>query len=284
MDIQSSYENADPLTFVHNTSANMETPLLPSLKEMLANVDNMRYNNPATNYYQQDPHLHHLDTIYKSGTKLCTTCPTPATRSTTITINNNVNNNTTNNNIGTKHCPVNIPYQGLPSRFTPSPQHVETYQRALSPTALRTTTLFGAPIPPTPITAANLQKDNNHTTFPASDDLDAMKVTAYCNLTWSLKRTTNTDVKNIFEDAIAKTLTPKSLKHIEKHKRMKTPRVCRACGSISTPQWRSGPLGRGTLCNACGLKERKKSKKSGVLQDMDIPGQKVDVFSYQTCS
>jgi len=281
MDIQSSYENAGP--FVHNTSVNMETPLLPSLKEMLANVDNMRYNTPTINYYQQDPHLHHLDTIYKSGTKLCTTCPTPATRSTTRTINNNVNINTTNN-IGTKQCPVNIPYQGLPSRFTPSPQHVETYQCALSPTALRTTTLFGVPIPPTPI-PAYLQKDNNQATFPASDDLDAMKMTAFCNLTWSLKRTTNTsDAKNVYEEAIAKSLTPKSLKHIEKHKRMKTPRVCRACGSISTPQWRSGPLGRGTLCNACGLKERKKSKKSGVLQDMDIAGQKVDVFSYQSCS
>lgn len=28
---------------------------------------------------------------------------------------------------------------------------------------------------------------------------------------------------------------------------------CLACGATSTPEWRKGPLGRRTLCNACGL-------------------------------
>ena len=31
-------------------------------------------------------------------------------------------------------------------------------------------------------------------------------------------------------------------------------KICSNCGVIKTPVWRKGPLGTGTLCNACGLK------------------------------
>ncbi|XP_062182024.1 uncharacterized protein LOC133886289 [Phragmites australis] len=31
-------------------------------------------------------------------------------------------------------------------------------------------------------------------------------------------------------------------------------RVCSHCHSSDTPQWRAGPRGRGTLCNACGIR------------------------------
>jgi hypothetical protein len=33
-------------------------------------------------------------------------------------------------------------------------------------------------------------------------------------------------------------------------------RRCRHCGTDKTPQWRGGPEGRGTLCNACGVRYR----------------------------
>lgn len=33
-------------------------------------------------------------------------------------------------------------------------------------------------------------------------------------------------------------------------------RSCLHCGSMETPQWREGPMGRGTLCNACGVRYR----------------------------
>lgn len=32
---------------------------------------------------------------------------------------------------------------------------------------------------------------------------------------------------------------------------------CRNCGALSTPQWRCGPEGPRTLCNACGVRWRK---------------------------
>lgn len=35
-------------------------------------------------------------------------------------------------------------------------------------------------------------------------------------------------------------------------------RACRHCDSTETPQWRAGPDGPGTLCNACGIRYTKK--------------------------
>uniref|UniRef100_A0A0E0MK48 GATA-type domain-containing protein n=1 Tax=Oryza punctata TaxID=4537 RepID=A0A0E0MK48_ORYPU len=41
-----------------------------------------------------------------------------------------------------------------------------------------------------------------------------------------------------------------------KAKKQKRKRSCVHCGSTETPQWREGPMGRGTLCNACGVRYR----------------------------
>ncbi|KAJ3205413.1 hypothetical protein HDU82_005213, partial [Entophlyctis luteolus] len=37
------------------------------------------------------------------------------------------------------------------------------------------------------------------------------------------------------------------------------PKKCVNCGTMSTPLWRRGPQGLATLCNACGVKWRKKA-------------------------
>jgi GATA-binding protein, other eukaryote len=39
--------------------------------------------------------------------------------------------------------------------------------------------------------------------------------------------------------------------------------MCLQCGAAVTPQWRSGPMGQGTLCNAY----RVRLKVAGVLRD-----------------
>eukprot|EP01103_Thecamoeba_quadrilineata_P007821 TRINITY_DN17641_c0_g1_i1.p1 TRINITY_DN17641_c0_g1~~TRINITY_DN17641_c0_g1_i1.p1 ORF type:complete len:316 (-),score=29.45 TRINITY_DN17641_c0_g1_i1:70-1017(-) len=39
-------------------------------------------------------------------------------------------------------------------------------------------------------------------------------------------------------------------------------RICSKCGTDSTPEWRRSPEGSTTLCNACGLKEKKRAKNS----------------------
>ena len=39
-----------------------------------------------------------------------------------------------------------------------------------------------------------------------------------------------------------------------KKRKMKDPLICQSCGTLESPEWRKGPEGRKTLCNACGCK------------------------------
>ncbi|KAI8371094.1 hypothetical protein BD560DRAFT_396068 [Blakeslea trispora] len=43
--------------------------------------------------------------------------------------------------------------------------------------------------------------------------------------------------------------------------------VCADCGTTSSPEWRKGPQGPKTLCNACGLRWAKKNKKRDLNED-----------------
>jgi hypothetical protein len=56
-------------------------------------------------------------------------------------------------------------------------------------------------------------------------------------------------------------------------------RACASCGTSKTPMWRRGPTGKGTLCNACGVrwsltKNKKPVTKS--LRSHDDPKKKED--------
>ena len=45
-----------------------------------------------------------------------------------------------------------------------------------------------------------------------------------------------------------------------KHKRGEEDKVCTECGTNESPEWRKGPTGAKTLCNACGLRFAKRRK------------------------
>lgn len=47
--------------------------------------------------------------------------------------------------------------------------------------------------------------------------------------------------------------------------------VCTDCGTLDSPEWRKGPNGPKTLCNACGLRWAKKEKKVS-KNEGDTPG------------
>ncbi|KAJ5296026.1 hypothetical protein PENANT_c021G08370 [Penicillium antarcticum] len=47
----------------------------------------------------------------------------------------------------------------------------------------------------------------------------------------------------------------------DRRKRLKSQHVCGDCGTADSPEWRKGPNGPKTLCNACGLRWSKKEKK-----------------------
>ncbi|KAJ6261748.1 hypothetical protein Dda_2547 [Drechslerella dactyloides] len=47
--------------------------------------------------------------------------------------------------------------------------------------------------------------------------------------------------------------------------------VCTDCGTLDSPEWRKGPTGPKTLCNACGLRWAKKEKKRGSVSGPSQP-------------
>ncbi|GAA5831680.1 hypothetical protein JCM11251_000792 [Rhodosporidiobolus azoricus] len=51
-----------------------------------------------------------------------------------------------------------------------------------------------------------------------------------------------------------------------------TGRVCQNCGRDSSPEWRAGPGGQKTLCNACGLRWAKAQKQANKSAGGAVPG------------
>jgi len=65
----------------------------------------------------------------------------------------------------------------------------------------------------------------------------------------------------------------------KRRKAITTDRVCKICGDTQTPEWRKGPQGSHTLCNACGLNYAKKVKQE--RQNLERQGrrkQSIDVI------
>ncbi|KAF2157684.1 hypothetical protein K461DRAFT_219864 [Myriangium duriaei CBS 260.36] len=60
----------------------------------------------------------------------------------------------------------------------------------------------------------------------------------------------------------------------EKKKKLKVADeyVCADCGTLDSPEWRKGPKGPKTLCNACGLRWAKKEKKRSGPESGNTPG------------
>ncbi|KAL4961482.1 GATA transcription factor LreB [Aspergillus stella-maris] len=56
-------------------------------------------------------------------------------------------------------------------------------------------------------------------------------------------------------------LEPQVLSESEPRKRLKGEYQCADCGTSDSPEWRKGPDGPKTLCNACGLRWAKSQKK-----------------------
>ncbi|KAL6788396.1 GATA zinc finger domain-containing protein [Trichoderma sp. SZMC 28013] len=53
----------------------------------------------------------------------------------------------------------------------------------------------------------------------------------------------------------------KSVTEVKKSRNRAAPGRCHSCNRTETPEWRRGPDGVGTLCNACGLQYAKLRRK-----------------------
>ncbi|ORX84982.1 hypothetical protein K493DRAFT_341856 [Basidiobolus meristosporus CBS 931.73] len=66
----------------------------------------------------------------------------------------------------------------------------------------------------------------------------------------------------------ATSAVPTIIKKKRKHKlEDDIDRVCTECGKTDSPEWRKGPHGPKTLCNACGLRWAKKSRRESKGED-----------------
>lgn len=74
----------------------------------------------------------------------------------------------------------------------------------------------------------------------------------------------------------AKRLTPK-----KRARDVLDSTVCHHCGTSETPEWRRGPDGARTLCNACGLYHAKMVKKNGPLAAAEILKRKQEFHQQQ---
>lgn len=59
---------------------------------------------------------------------------------------------------------------------------------------------------------------------------------------------------------------------------------CADCGTSKTPLWRSGPAGPKSLCNACGIRSRKKRRAILGLKPEDKKSRKINNGSGMTSS
>jgi len=62
------------------------------------------------------------------------------------------------------------------------------------------------------------------------------------------------------EDPLKKKKAPKKVVPTEQY-------VCITCGRTDSPEWRKGPLGPKTLCNACGLRWAKQTKVQKLTEE-----------------
>ena len=72
------------------------------------------------------------------------------------------------------------------------------------------------------------------------------------NLTWSSSNScSTTNPRNLFQK---KKRGRKKKMRCHQYQVVRSERKCGHCGVEKTPQWRAGPMGAKTLCNACGVR------------------------------
>ncbi|XP_059460887.1 GATA transcription factor 16 [Corylus avellana] len=68
------------------------------------------------------------------------------------------------------------------------------------------------------------------------------------------------------------TKNPNGVSSEESHKK-----TCADCGTSKTPLWRGGPAGPKSLCNACGIRSRKKRRATLGLNKEDKKAKKTSI-------
>ncbi|GAM26344.1 hypothetical protein SAMD00019534_095190 [Acytostelium subglobosum LB1] len=163
----------------------------------------------------------------------------------------------------------------LPSP-TPSPKHLPSLPIVLSD--LKTIGQTSAATTPTSTTMSTISTTTpaqHATTQPVKIIPSATVLPTQSSApTMSLPPPTSTTGDKTIKTQLDKPKRPKT----EKVSSSSSTRVCEFCKCNTTPTWRRGPSGKGSLCNACGIKWRLKGKDSLVKKPkLDLLGAKQGV-------
>lgn len=74
----------------------------------------------------------------------------------------------------------------------------------------------------------------------------------------------------VFEACADKQSVPLVTVHVSAGARVARRMLCKNCGAHQTPQWRCGPLGPRTLCNACGVRYKKGLPLTGTARSAEL--------------
>jgi hypothetical protein len=69
------------------------------------------------------------------------------------------------------------------------------------------------------------------------------------------------DINNLIRNINELARQVKRLEHVTERTHPLRGKACSICYTTVTPQWREGPRGKNTLCNACGLNYRRQKEE-----------------------
>ncbi|KAL9540910.1 hypothetical protein MBANPS3_009418 [Mucor bainieri] len=115
------------------------------------------------------------------------------------------------------------------------------------------------------VTTAPTTTTTTTTTTPSTTTNTATSTASTSTLTMPMKSTTTTTSYPSSDNNNNTLMIPPDVARKDKWKRRKKQAsveyLCTDCGTTSSPEWRKGPHGAKSLCNACGLRWAKKNKK-----------------------
>ncbi|CAO3643127.1 unnamed protein product [Cunninghamella blakesleeana] len=238
----------------------------PNNNNNTINIINHTHNNHLIHFYH-----HHQNT---TGSNL-------NDMNNNINNNNNSNNNNNNMDTNTNHLNPSSPeatFLSTTNHPFPIIEYDTSSMHPSSSSSVATSTIhFTSPLSTTSSSIDkfnnnnNINTNNNNSMLHISPPPSSSSSSSWASTSWQQQQSTAdpnfllnfTTNESIKKETLLKKENDKEEKKRKQKKIYATSEnyQCMDCGSRNSPEWRKGPLGPKTLCNACGLRWAKKNKK-----------------------
>ncbi|KAK9455456.1 hypothetical protein V1511DRAFT_488315 [Dipodascopsis uninucleata] len=267
---------SSPSTNVPSPNGGSTTSDIPVLPPIVSNTQSQSSYNIRQRFQQQS-----FESNVKSEDALCSTRVIPLPTSSTTSISPNSNNNLLSSHLSKsiqssssqishsqaiEQARIATEYRRSIERIQENSSHiyyfVARYSPPLTSSSSRQSSNVASPQPPIPLMEEVLRRAKENVKF-LQEWRDGLELeergrnpsTSCAGI--SLGKDKKKAIED--EDAFIKSGTSK------KRSRGMPSGRCHQCGISETPEWRRGPDGARTLCNACGLHHAKLIKKHGMM-------------------